>query len=557
MTRKERVAFFVALAGAAASFVVVMNIVYANATKAVPAPGGEYAEGVVGQPEYVNPVIASSEADLDLVKLVYSDVDDVADSITVSTDTRTWTVHLKSGLTWQDGEKLTSDDVVFTVQSIQDPDSHSPLAPSWQGVAVTRMSELEVQFTLVNPYAFFASNLRDLYIVPKHLFADTPVANWRLSDYDLKPVGSGPYRFASYAKDASGFISSYNLEAWDGNATQALIDRFDFNFFKNENDLVAAFNNGQVDGFAEASPADVTQIERPYDSFAWPTSAYYAVFFNLSKNLALQDPDVRAALSMAVNRDTLVHDALQGNGVPAFAPIPPGAPYFTAVAATTSLDLASSTLADDGWQIAGGSTTTVADASSSAGGAAAVPAGFRFKMVHGATIPLTVNLTVPQIDFLATTASELQAAWQSIGVQVNILPDAPSDIVNQSVKNRDYEALLFGNVLGPNSDLYSFWDSARRFYPGLNLAIYASKGVDTAIEDARQSVSTTVIAADMAAAQTRIASDTPAVFLYSPDYVYVTNRNVQGIAPSSTLFDPSDRFEEVPQWYLNTARILK
>jgi len=168
-----------------------------------------------------------------------------------------------------------------------------------------------------------------------------------------------------------------------------------------------------------------------------------------------------------------------------------------------------------------------------------------------------VNLTVPQIDFLAKTAAAIQSAWQAIGVQVNIMPDSPSDIASQVIKNRNYEALLFGNVLGPSSDLYSFWDSSQRFYPGLNLAIYSNKDVDADIEHARQETSSTKIIADMADAQSKIGGDNPATFLYSPDYVYVTNKNVQGIEASKLLSDASDRFREVPSWYLNTARVLK
>lgn len=532
-----------------------MGILFTSITKAVPAAGGEYVEGMIGQPEYVNPVIASSQTDLDLVKMVYSNLNDVADSIAVSSDTRTWTVHLKDGLTWQDGQKLTSDDVVFTVQSIQNPDAHSPLNASWQGVAVSRMSELEVQFTLVNPYAFFADNLANLYIVPKHLFADTPPGNWHLSDYNLKPIGSGPYKFSSYEKNSDGFISGYNLEAWNGNGDKPLIQNFNFQFLTDENALVGAFNSGQIDAFGNASPEDISQIERPYDSFAWHTSGYYAVFFNESKNLALQDPAVRLALASSLDRSDMVNKALNGNGLPDVGPIPPGAVNFAQVAATSSMDAASTTLTKAGWIFPDAST--IALASGTAATTTGVSPQFRSKTVKGAVIPLVVNLTVPQIDFLAKTAALLQSTWQSIGVQVNIMPDSADDIANQTIKNRNYEALLFGNVLGPSSDLYSFWDSSQRFYPGLNLAIYSNQKADAAIEAARQQTSSTVIAADMATAQNDIVNDNPAVFLYSPDYVYVTNKNVQGIATGTLLSDPSNRFRGVLAWYLNTARVLK
>ncbi len=552
-TRGERVLFIIAFAGAVVSFIVVMGIVFTNVTRAVPTAGGEYTEGMIGQPEYVNPVIATSQTDLDLVKMVYSNLGDIADSIDVSTDTRVWTVHLKDGLTWQDGQKLTSDDVVFTVQSIQDPDANSPLATSWQGVAVSRVSELEVQFNLVNPYSDFGDTLKNLYILPKHLFADTPPGNWHLSDYNLNPIGSGPYRFASYNKSSDGFISSYNLQAWTGNGANPLIQNFNFQFFNDENTLVAAFNNGQIDGFGDASPDAISEIGRPYDLFAWRTSSYYAVFFEQSNNLALQDPLVREALSDSLDRQALVNDVFDGNAVPDYGPVPPNAANYLPIVTTSSLDFASTTLTNDDWVVMDASTSA-AEASSSQ---TEIPIGYRYQIQGGVMIPLVVNLTVPQIDFLAKTASDLQTAWQSIGVQVNILPDSTDDIVNQTIKNRNYEALLFGNVLGPSSDLYAFWDSSQRFYPGLNLAIYSNPKVDAAIEDAQQNTSSSAVASDFATAQTDIVNDNPAIFLYSPNYVYVTDKNVQGISTSTILIDPSDRFLDVPNWYLDTARVLK
>lgn len=536
-TRKERILFLVASGVSLVSFVVVISIIFSNVTKAVPSVGGEYAEGMIGQPEYINPVIASSQTDLDLVKMLYSNVGDLVDHIDISTDTRTWTIHLKDGLAWQDGQKLTSDDIVFTVESIQDPNAHSPLYASWQGVAVSRVSELEVQFNLVNPYSFFGDNLKNLYIVPKHIFADTPPANWQLSDYNLKPIGSGPYKFASYEKNDSGFISAYHLDGWNGNGAQPLIANFDFQFFTDENTLVSSFNSGQIDGFGGASPEAISEIARPYDIFAWRTSGYYAVFFNESKNLGLQDPAVREALSAAINRGDVINQTLGGNAKPEYGPIPDGAAYYVPPApATSSLDFASATLTNAGWLVASDT--------------------FRYKTINKTPIPLTLNLTVPQIDFLAKTADILRATWQELGIQVNINMGAPDDIVSQTIKNRDYEALLFGNVLGSDSDLYSFWDSSQRFYPGLNLAIYSNKNVDKTIEDARQNTSSSAIAADLASAQAAIVNDTPAIFLYSPDYVYVTNKNVQGISPG-LINDTSDRFREVRAWYLNTARVLK
>ena len=539
LTKKERIVFLASSVVAVASFVMVASMLVTQATTIVPAAGGDYAEGMAGQPEYVNPVTAASVTDLSLVKMIYSNIYDIADSITVSPDGRMWDVRLKENLHWQDGQKLTSDDVIFTVQSIQSADTGSPLQADWQGVAASRVSELELQLNLVNPYAFFSDDLANLYILPKHLFADTPPGNWHLSDYNLKPVGSGPYEFVSYTKQSGGAIATYRLQAWDDYfGTKPLIQNFDFQFFGNTADMVKSFNAGQIDGMGGLAASDTAAIARSYNLTAWRTSAYYAVFFNQSKSLPLQDDAVREALSVAVDRGALVADALGGYGTPEYGPVPEDAPYFipTVTAASTSLDLASATLTAAGW-------TMGVD-------------GFRAKTIQKTSVPLTVNLTVPNIDFLTKTAQDLANAWQNIGVRVNISTDDPQDLLNNSIKNRDYESLLFGNILGPSSDLYAFWDSSERFSPGLNLAIYSNSKVDSLMENARQNLSDASRTAEFAAAENAIVADMPAIFLYSPDYLYVAGKNVQGVTPQF-LTDPSDRFREAGAWYLNTARVLK
>lgn len=538
-TNRERIAFLTAAAVLIVSFCVVIFIVISRTTTAVPTTGGEYTEGVSGQPEYINPVMASSETDLDIVKMVYSNVPDIADGITASSDGKTWTVRIKPNLHWQDGTQLTSDDVIFTVHSIQDPDAESPLMSSWQGVTANRMSELEVQFTLPTAYAFFGDDLKNLYIIPKHIFGDVPPGNWRLSDYDLKPVGSGPYEFSSYDRGSDGFVSAYRLEAWKGSfAAQPLIPDFTFLFFRNESDLMQSFNSGAIDGFALASPADISSVARPYNLFNWRTTDYYAIFLNQSANQALQDPAVRNALSLAVDRNGIISDALAGNGVPDNGPIPPGALYFspTAGTPTSSPDLASATLDAAGWKLG--------------------PDGSRSKSVKTATLPLHVTLTVPDIDFLVKTAETVKNDWQTIGVSTTIATDSPETMMDDAVDNRSYDALLFGNILGPSSDLYSFWDSAERFSPGLNLSTYQNSTVDGLIESARMTMSDASRTDDLSKVQADIVSDMPAVFLYSTDDLYAASKDVQGVS-TDTLVDPSDRFREVPKWYLETARVLK
>jgi peptide/nickel transport system substrate-binding protein len=538
-TKRELTIFLIATGVVVVGVCSLVVIAISQTAVKVPTAGGSYTEGVVGQPEYINPVTAASETDLDIVKMVYSNIPDIADSITSSADGKTWTIHLKPDLHWQDGAQLTSDDVIFTLDSIQNPDAQSPLAANWQGITASRVSELELKFTLPTPYAFFGDDLENLYIIPKHIFDNVPPGNWRFSDYNLKPIGSGPYQFASYDRNQNGFISSYQLTAWkDSFDKQPLISTFAFAFFNNENDLIRAFNGGEVDGFELASPTDIPRISRPYDLASVRTTDYYAVFLNQSANEALQDPAVRAALGMAIDRNALVADALGGNGIPDNGPIPPDAASASSSIATptTSLELASTTLTAAGWDLG--------------------PNGYRGKTVNTSTVPLQITITVPNIDFLVSTADMIQNDWNAIGVSTTIVTDSPDTIMNDVVNDRNYEALLFGNILGPSSDLYSFWDSAERFAPGLNLAAYDNPVVDTLIQAARTSTNIASSTRDLGQAEQKIVADTPAIFLYSTNDLFATGKNVGGVA-TKTLSDPSDYFRGVPSWYLETTRILK
>lgn len=538
-TRREKVVFGVALAGTFVSGAILAWFGFIQSTHPVPTSGGEYTEGMLGQPTFINPVIASTEIDKSAVRLVFSNIQDLADKIEISPDGRVWKIRLKENLRWQDGEKLTSDDAIFTVQKIQDRESASPLFRSWQGVAAQRLSELELQFSLVSPYAFFSDTLRGLYVLPKHLFADTPPANWKLSDYNLKPVGSGPYKFLSYEKRPDGFINLYRFEAWDKYfGDKALIKTFNLKFFVQTADAIKDFDSGQIDGLAGLEPENLGQIKRPHEIYPLYLPSYYAVFLNQSKSVPLKELEVRQALAWSIDKEGLVKDALAGHGKVAGGPVPEGTFYFDSGVAVVppSLELASDTLDKAGWKI--------------------TPQGFREKTIKTSKIPLALTLTVPQIGFLTKTADMLKDSWGKIGFKINLTTAPPEEITASTIKNRDYEMLLFGNVLGKNTDLFSFWHSSQRFYPGLNLALYNNKKVDSLLESVRQNLDEAGRKAQFSDLQKLIIADYPVVFLYSPEYVFVAEKNLHGVE-GGLITEPAERFARTNKWYLKTARVLK
>lgn len=536
---KERITFIAAIALTLISGGALLVFWIQRSTEIVPAFGGELTEGVTGQPAHLNPIVAVSEIDKSLVRLTFAPLAELAEKTEVSEDGRTWKVRLKEKLFWSNGEKLTSDDVIFTVERIQDPEIRSPYFSMWQGVSATRLSELELQFVLANPYAFFSYNLEGLFPVPKHVLDDVAPANWQLGEFNLKPVGNGPYFVETYKARPDGFIEMYRLRSNPRYAKgRAFIDAINIKFFLSAENLVKEFNAGQIDAVAGLATEQLREVRRPRKAVSFRLPRYYAVFLNQSKNLALKEQNVRRALSLAVNREDLVLKILDERGVPTYGPIPPGAKYALADIRGNrfSPDTAKEALDEAGWKV--GET------------------GGREKTIKNSTIPLQMNIVVPQITFLIETANALKSAWEGVGFRVNVVPRPPNEVADAIIKNRDYEALLFGNVLSASSDLFSFWHSSERFHPGLNLSMYSSKNVDALITASRQNLNSEERAKQFGELQADIATDYPAIFLYSPDYPYLTTKNLNG-PEDSLVAEPSDRFQNAAAWYLRTARSFK
>ena len=536
-SRAERAVFLTALVLALCSSVSLGVILINQKTVVVPTSGGVYVDGIIGQPIHVNPVTASNEADKSLVRILFSNLLDLSDKIVSPENNQDWNIRLKENIRWSDGEKLTSDDVIFTIQKIQDPDSGSPLYSGWQGVSVKRGSELELQITLGSPYVFFPQNLKNLYIIPKRLFAEAPVANWRLSRYNLQPVGSGPYVFDSYEVRDDGYITTYRLKTNKFYlASQPLITEFDFKFFPNAAELIDSFNSGQIDGFA-ADSGYIDGIKRPYETHNFSLPSYYAVFFNQGQNLALQDKKVRQALSLSVNRENLVNEILKDAGEVRFGPFSPSLlRQQESQTENSPMETARQILDNGGWLV--GSST------------------IRQKTIKGAKVNLEFNLSVPQVPFLQKTAEKLRAYWETIGVKTNIVVLSPEEISGDTVKNRNYQAILFGNMPNPPADLFAFWHSSQRFYPGLNLSLYNSKQADNLITDINKNDDDSERDSEIQELQGLIVGDYPAVFLYSPYYAYLSRKDLQGVQ-AGLINEPAQRFADVNEWYLKTARSFK
>ena len=520
------------------SFLLALAYVNENTT-IVPVDGGKYTEGVLGQPVFINPVLAVSAADQDLTKLVFNSLSDMAESYKTDESNEIWRYRIKDGVYWHDGQSVTSDDIIFTIELIQNSDSHSPLFSNWNGVTVSRISEREVEFKISNPYAFFKSNIEDLKPIPKHIFASIPPANIRLSSYNLEPIGSGPFVFRYFSKRADGYIKNYYLEKnINYSNKKPYIDKFNIAFYGEEGELINAFNSGLIDGFSAADQKNIEKINFSNNVFSLRMLKYYAVFFNPYSHQALKDKNIRLALLTATDKNGIIKKIFSGQATEVSSPL------ITAINETKnnssesgfSLEKAAQILESTGWKIKNSE--------------------IREKTIDKESVALEFGLTIPEIPFLVETANFIKNDWEKIGIRLNLLVLPLTEINNNTIKNRDYQMILFGNVLGKNPDIFSFWHSSERFYPGLNLSLYESKTADSLLETIRKDFNDEKRQSDLLSLNSLIVSDSPAIFLYSPNYLYVAKKNLGGFDSAEISFS-SDRFKNVENWYIKTAKTFK
>jgi len=502
-----------------------------------PAYGGSLTEGVIGSPRFINPLLAMSDADRDLVTLTYAGlmglsstgelVPVLAENYVVSPDGKTYTFTLRKGITFSDGTPVTASDVVFTVQKAQDSAIKSPEYANWSGVQAVASDERTVRFTLAKPYAPFIG-LTTLGILPERLWQNISAQEFQFSTLQTNPVGAGPFKVKSVARDGMGLIQSVSLTA---NTNYALgrpyLDAIRFDFYSRAEDLATAVESGAVESAYDTSAPNA--LTSPY-------ARVFGVFWNQNEKQVYTRVEVRKALSIALNREAIVSTVLGGFATPIMGPVPPDS-TIEQVAIPQSADptqAAAKILTDAGWTYDG--TDRV------------------WKNTKAKLTLDTITLRTSNVPELKNVAGAVKADWEKLGVPVSIELYEPGDLSQNIIRPRKYEALLYGMVIGRNQDLYAFWDSQERNDPGLNIALYANKTVDALLEDARSNTNEQARLSDLQKIENVVAADYPAAFIYAPDFTYRVPSDMKGV-DLPQIVTPADRFANVAHWYRYTDAV--
>lgn len=512
-----------------------------------PARGGVLTEGIVGIPRFINPALAITRADQDTVALVYSGlmkidtdgtlVPDIAESVTVSEDGKTYSIVVRKDRTFHDGTPLTARDVVYTYTLVQDSDLKSPLRGNWSDVTITEIGEYELSVNLVEAYSPFIENFT-LGIMPRHIWSTLPIEQLPFSQYNTEPIGSGPFSIEKVQRDASGLISGYSLKPEPNNQNNPNLSGIELRFFQNENLLKTALTNKEISATVYLPTAEVANfLNDDIRVLTEPLPRIFGVFFNQNRSASLRDQSAREALSAAIDRDALVEEILNGYGVPITKPTLSSSSEIESEgteseeATLSPIETAKNILIDGGWE--------------------QNESGFWEKEIDDTVETLSFTLKTSNSELFDKTATRIATIWRELGVEIQVEQYEQSGLVQSVIRSRDFQAVLFGLDTNRTEDLYPFWHSSQKDDPGLNITQYTNIAVDRLLEKTRNTQDATERAQLQSEVSTAINEETPAIFLFAPSIAYVIDKTIV-TTPLRTLGKPSDRFMNVSNWYAKT-----
>ena len=328
--------------------------------------GGNFYEGALGSFTNANPLFATGDVNSSVSNLLFPGllkynqknqlVDDLADSWTVDSLGQTYTVTLRPNLFWQDGKPLTADDVVYSYQTIENPDVQSDLFNNWYGIKVTKVNNLTVKFTLPSPLSSFPYQLTN-GIIPEHILSSIPAEQLQSASFNnLNPIGSGPFKLLS--------ITSQNLSNGDPEEEIDLVPNkyyhlgspklngFNLIGYTNQSDMLDAFNSQNIQAMIGLNSLPTNLLDdRTVYAYHIPITAETMVFYR-NDSAILSDSKVRMAMSQAIDTGKAI-DELAYPALPIKSPLLPTMVAYNANynQVTNNVSNAKSLLDSIGWKM--------------------------------------------------------------------------------------------------------------------------------------------------------------------------------------------------------------
>lgn len=549
MTRYIRWQFLLILLGVVLLAVLLTYLAVNYTTVIRPGYGGTYVEGLVGQPRVLNPLLCGFEQpDQSLCSLIFSGLTrlngqgevepDLASDWEISDDGLNYTFRLRSNAHWHDGVPVTADDVILTIRLLQDPEFPGPPelgAEVWQRVQIEKVDRRTVRFLLPEPFAPFL-DYTTVGILPSHKIAGIRAADLALAEFNQSPVGSGPFQVEEI-KAEGDTITSIMLKQFPRYfRARSYLDRLQFRFYPGEREALDAYEAGKVQGVSEVRPDDLSRAcEMPsLDLYSAPVAEYGIVFLNLDRADVpfFQEQEIRRALMLVLDRQRLIEQVLEGQGVVAEGPILPGTWAYSEEMPTYSYDpdRAAEILDEAGWRR---------------------PMESRVRRKGGTPLGFTLlSSNDPRRQLVAEALAE---QWAQAGIEVSV-ETAPAAALRETLESRDYQAVLTHLKLPGDPDPYPFWHETQ-VAGGQNYAQLDHRRISEVIEQARVTPNRNARLELYEEFQELFAEELPALPLYVPTYTYGVDESINDVQ-IGPLMHPSDRFRTILNWWIVHRRVF-
>jgi peptide/nickel transport system substrate-binding protein len=511
---------------------------------------------MVGEPRFLNPLLASSDTDTDLTSLIFSGLTrvdeqgdivlDLAESYEVSPDNTVYTFTLKPDRRWHDGTALTADDIYVTLGFVQAPDfpGNPALALYWRGVKVDPLSARTIRFTLPSPDVAFVQYMT-LGILPRHLWVGTAAADLEKSPHNLAPVGSGPWRSVRPGDalggegDVAGAIPLSEGVLLEPNPYHTVdgppgVERVWFRHYPNFGAAIAGFQRGEVHGLGHIPTERVDNLEAmPGVTLHRQNLARYTMLMLNVRSPMFRDTETRRAIALAVDREAIIREALDGQGMAIENPVLPYSWAHDASIKPLGRNLAEAHKLLDaaGWRRGEGGVL--------------VREGITMTAVLAANLDIPSNVRVAQ---------QLERDLRQLGVDVKLALVSRETLLRDYLRPRAFHMALVGwEAQGADPGLYAYWHSSQRdIQGGLNFSAWANPEADEALQAARTTQDREERKKELFKFQQAFAYHVPAVILYTPLYTYATREPAVGVTlPEADLMSPADRFSTLWQWGLS------
>lgn len=519
----------------------------------IPAQGGEYTEALVGEPQLINPLYATTnDADQDLVALIYSGlmkwdpeqgfITDLADSVEINQEATVYTFVINENARFHNGDPVLARDVLFTINAIQNPTYRSPLLPLFRSVSVVQEDDRKVSFVLEKPQPSFLSFLT-VGILPSSAWAEILPQNAPLAALNLQPIGSGPYQFSEFTKDKKGAIRSFSIKSFDQYIhQQPFIDKITFKFYPDAESSVEALASKFVEGtsFVPFNSREEVGQNRAVMLYSPLLSREVALFFNQKTNQQLQKKTIREGIAYAINKKTIANETLLNAGQPIVGPILPGTIGYVAELTDREQDTEKAkTLFSEAGLFPEISTPTDSE-----------------EAAEEKKQPNQFTLTTIDSPEFIRVAQTIEKELEAVGLLIEIIPVPADALFDEVIKPRNFELLLTTLMYGADTDPYLFWHSSQTDGIGLNIVDYKNTEIDKLLETAQTTLDDQTRQDAYQSFQEKLLEDIPAIFLYQSSYGYAVTKKVH-LNPPLHLRLPSDRFAHIQTWYIKTKKAFK